>query len=152
MSMGYGLGNESEDCKDSQKSNSRASRTSKVSSYFSSIFSGIGVSLSRIVKSAFTSLDPDNKQAPVLALAEVKGTGIKLHREDWKSVLISSLGNMFEWFDFAIFGFFASEIGAAFFSSSSANSQLLNTFAVFGAAFVFRPVGAVVFGEVSHRS
>lgn len=55
-------------------------------------------------------------------------------------------GNFLEQFDFFLFGFYATHIAAAFFPASSEFASLMMTFAVFGAGFLMRPLGAVVLG------
>ena len=47
-------------------------------------------------------------------------------------------GNMYEWYDFAVYGLLSSEIGANFFPKSSKQLQLINSFGVFLAAFLMR--------------
>lgn len=54
-------------------------------------------------------------------------------------------------YDFAVYGLLAPEIGAAFFPSSSKELQLVSSFGVYLAAFVMRPIGAIVFGEIGDR-
>lgn len=56
-----------------------------------------------------------------------------------------------EWFDFAIYGFFATAIGTNFFPSSSPTASLLSTLAVYGVAFLMRPVGGFVIGAIGDR-
>lgn len=60
-------------------------------------------------------------------------------------------GNFLEYFDFAVYGFFAAAIGAAFFPASDQSTQLLKSLAVFGVAFLLRPVGGVLFGLIGDR-
>jgi MHS family citrate/tricarballylate:H+ symporter-like MFS transporter len=64
-------------------------------------------------------------------------------------------GNFLEQFDFFLFGFYATSIAHAFFPTSSDFASLMLTFAVFGAGFLMRPLGAVVLGayidEVGRR-
>ncbi|BBP77620.1 MFS transporter [Pseudomonas sp. Ost2] len=55
-------------------------------------------------------------------------------------------GNFLEQFDFFLFGFYATYIAAAFFPASSEFASLMMTFAVFGAGFLMRPLGAVILG------
>src|SRR5690348_6283437 len=55
-------------------------------------------------------------------------------------------GNFLEQFDFFLFGFYATQIAAVFFPSSSEFASLMMTFAVFGAGFLMRPIGAIVLG------
>jgi MFS transporter, MHS family, proline/betaine transporter len=61
------------------------------------------------------------------------------------------IGNVLEWFDYAVFGFFSNEIGAAFFPSSNPTAQQLKAFAVFGIGFLARPIGSIVLGRVGDR-
>lgn len=66
-------------------------------------------------------------------------------------IVAASVGNFVEWFDFALYGFFATLIAELFFPSESAGTALLKTFAVFAVAFAFRPLGGVFFGQLGDR-
>ncbi|MGW0163292.1 MFS transporter [Mycobacterium sp. NPDC003323] len=68
-----------------------------------------------------------------------------------KAVIGASIGNAVEWFDFAIYGFLATYIAANFFPSGNDTAALLNTFAIFAAAFFMRPLGGFVFGPLGDR-
>jgi MFS transporter, MHS family, proline/betaine transporter len=68
-----------------------------------------------------------------------------------RTVLAGLVGNTLEWFDFAVYGYFASEIGAQFFPQSSPTAQLLLAFAVFALGFIARPIGGLVLGAVGDR-
>jgi MHS family proline/betaine transporter-like MFS transporter len=57
-------------------------------------------------------------------------------------------GNVMEWYDFALFGYFAPVIAQLFFPADHHLVSLVNTFGVFAAGFLMRPVGAVMFGYV----
>jgi MHS family proline/betaine transporter-like MFS transporter len=57
-------------------------------------------------------------------------------------------GNILEWYDFSIYGFFAYAIGSNFFPSHSAATSLIDAFGVFAAGFLMRPLGALVFGHI----
>lgn len=61
------------------------------------------------------------------------------------------IGNFMEWFDFAIYGFFAISIGKTFFPSDNPVTSLLSTLAVYGVAFLMRPVGGLFFGLLADR-
>lgn len=63
----------------------------------------------------------------------------------------ASIGNAVEWYDFAIYGFLATRIADKFFPPGNDTAALLNTFAVFAAAFFVRPVGGFVFGPMGDR-
>ena len=66
-----------------------------------------------------------------------------------KAVVAASIGNFIEWFEYTLFGFFAAAIATNFFPGGS--SSLIGTFAVFGVAFVLRPLGALAFGHLGDR-
>ena len=60
-------------------------------------------------------------------------------------------GNFLEMFDFLLFGFYATDIAKTFFPSTSEFVSLMQTFAVFGAGFLMRPLGAIVLGAYIDR-
>lgn len=62
------------------------------------------------------------------------------------------MGNFVEWFDFTLYGFTAAVIAATFFPAESGSAALLGAFAIYGVAFVARPLGAVVFGHIGDRA
>lgn len=68
-----------------------------------------------------------------------------------RTALAGLIGNMLEWFDFAVYGYFASDIGSQFFPKSSASAQQLLAFAVFAIGFFARPIGSLVLGMVGDR-
>jgi MHS family proline/betaine transporter-like MFS transporter len=68
-----------------------------------------------------------------------------------RTALAGLIGNVLEWFDFAVYGYFATAIGRQFFPQSSAGAQQLLAFAVFALGFGARPVGSVVLGRVGDR-
>src|SRR5271170_1922833 len=62
-------------------------------------------------------------------------------------IFASSLGNVFEWYDFYLYGWTAAQIGKAFYSAFDANTQFIFALLTFSAGFVVRPIGALVFGR-----
>ena len=68
-----------------------------------------------------------------------------------RAVTGASIGNAVEWFDFAIYGFLATFIAGQFFPAGDETAALLNTFAIFAAAFFMRPLGGFVFGPLGDR-
>ncbi len=68
-----------------------------------------------------------------------------------RSVVAGAVGNMLEWYDFAVFGFFAAAIGSQFFPSDDRLAGLLNTFAVFAVGYLARPIGGMLFGYIGDR-
>ena len=63
----------------------------------------------------------------------------------------ASIGNAVEWYDFAIYGFLATVISVKFFPPGNETAALLNTFAIFAAAFFMRPLGGLFFGPLGDR-
>ena len=71
---------------------------------------------------------------------------------DFKISFISILGNILEWYDFAVFGFFSDVIADNFFappSTPDSDAPLIETFVVFGLAYVARPFGGAIIGRMS---
>lgn len=68
-----------------------------------------------------------------------------------KAVVAATIGNFVEWYDFTIYGYFATVIAAQFFTSEDPLAAVMATFAVFGVAFVVRPLGALVMGSIGDR-
>ena len=60
----------------------------------------------------------------------------------------SSLGTMFEWYDFFLYGALAGEIARHFFSGVNETTGFIFALAAFAAGFIVRPLGALVFGRV----
>ena len=63
-----------------------------------------------------------------------------------RTAIAGLIGNVLEWFDFAVYGYFASDIGRQFFPQSSPTAQQLLAFAVFALGFFARPIGSLVLG------
>jgi MFS family permease len=63
-------------------------------------------------------------------------------------ILASSLGTLFEWYDFYLYGSLAVFFGGKFFPPGNETAQLLASLATFGAGFGVRPLGALVFGHI----
>jgi MHS family proline/betaine transporter-like MFS transporter len=75
----------------------------------------------------------------------------RIHRNQWRLIIAVSAGNALEWFDFVIYGYFAVTIAKLFFPVSSDTASVLLTLITFGAAFVVRPLGALVIGNYADR-
>ena len=65
-----------------------------------------------------------------------------------KVILASSLGTVFEWYDFYLYGSLAAIIGAKFFSQYPENTRNIFALLAFAAGFLVRPFGAIVFGRL----
>jgi MFS family permease len=66
-------------------------------------------------------------------------------------VLASSTGTAFEWYDFFIYGAVAPTIAKNFFSELDPTAGLLVSLAIFATGFLFRPLGALIFGRLGDR-
>lgn len=61
------------------------------------------------------------------------------------------VGNIMEWYDFAVYGYFAPIIGAHFFPSEDPTASVIAAFGVFAAGFLMRPFGSMVFGHIGDK-
>ena len=68
-----------------------------------------------------------------------------------KVVAAGMIGNVLEWYDFAIYGYFATAIGRHFFPHEDPVAQLLSAFGVFAVGYMMRPVGGVIIGHIGDR-
>lgn len=85
-----------------------------------------------------------------MALPKSGDSGSRRHTS-WRLLIAISIGNALEWFDFVIYGYFAEIISRNYFSANDRTVSLLVTFGIFGAAFIVRPIGAVVIGNYADR-
>lgn len=69
----------------------------------------------------------------------------------FKTVTTSLIGNLFEWYDFALFGYFAPIIGKLFFPSDDPMVELIAAFGIFSVGFIVRPIGGIIFGHIGDR-
>jgi MFS family permease len=69
-------------------------------------------------------------------------------REEKKVIFASSLGTVFEWYDFYLYAVLAPFFAALFFPSGNDTAALLSAFATYAAGFLVRPFGALVFGRI----
>lgn len=70
-----------------------------------------------------------------------------------KALVAGSVGNFIEWYEFGVYGYFATIIAARFFTPEGGSEveALVRTYASFALAFCFRPVGAALFGRLGDR-
>ncbi|HEY3795404.1 MAG TPA: MFS transporter [Bradyrhizobium sp.] len=68
-----------------------------------------------------------------------------------KLVIATSIGNALEWYDIAIYGYFAVYISKAFFPNSDPTISLLLTLGTFALSFITRPLGGVILGMYADR-
>ncbi|MBB4954794.1 MFS family permease [Agrobacterium vitis] len=81
-------------------------------------------------------------------VAVSRGTPRNMTREERKVIFASSLGTVFEWYDFYLYGSLAIYIGATFFSQYPETTRNIFTLLAFAAGFLVRPFGALVFGRL----
>ena len=68
-----------------------------------------------------------------------------------RAIVVSTIGNALEWFDFLVYGFFAVIISKLYFPATNPTISLLATWATFGVGFLTRPLGGIVLGAVADR-
>jgi MFS family permease len=86
-----------------------------------------------------------------MAISTTAGTmpkGQEGSQNDWLVIGASSLGTVFEWYDFYLYGLLATVISAQFFSGVNDTTGFIFALAAFAAGFAVRPFGALVFGRL----
>src|SRR5215475_13334990 len=66
-------------------------------------------------------------------------------------IAAGAIGNILEWYDFAIYGYFALSIGHNFFPQSDPVAQVLSAFGVFALGYLMRPLGGALTGTTADR-
>jgi len=69
----------------------------------------------------------------------------------WQVITASSVGTVIEWYDFYIFGSLSSIISMSFFPKDDPTAAFISTLATFGAGFVARPFGGIIFGKLGDQ-
>lgn len=84
-----------------------------------------------------------------MAVTAIVGSSSRgMSREEKKVIFASSLGTVFEWYDFYLYGSLAAFIGATFFSQYPEATRNIFALLAFAAGFLVRPFGALVFGRI----
>ena len=81
-------------------------------------------------------------------LTATQATSTGMTKDERFVILASSLGTVFEWYDFYLYGSLASIIGAQFFSAYPPATRDIFALLAFAAGFLVRPFGAIVFGRI----
>lgn len=68
-----------------------------------------------------------------------------------RAIYAGIAGNVMEWYDFAVYGYFARTIGQLYFPAEDLHMSLLAAYGAFAVGFVMRPLGAVLFGYIGDR-
>src|SRR6476619_3150514 len=87
-------------------------------------------------------------ERPMAMAATAGGVPRPMTREDRKVILASSVGTIFEWYDFYLAGALAANISANFFSGVNPTAGFIFTLLGFAAGFAVRPFGALFFGSL----
>jgi MFS family permease len=90
----------------------------------------------------------DTPMSVQAATADATARSRPMTREEKRVILASSLGTVFEWYDFYLYGSLAAIIGAQFFSQYPEATRNVFALLAFAAGFLVRPFGALVFGRL----
>jgi len=74
-----------------------------------------------------------------------------LRPETRHRVMAGFIGNVVEWYDFALYGYLAGIIAPVFFPADNPTAGLIATYGIFAAGFLMRPIGAAFFGWFGDR-
>src|ERR1051326_208188 len=66
-------------------------------------------------------------------------------------IIAGAIGNVLEWYDFAIYGYFAASIGATFFPKEDQVAQILSAFGIFAIGYLMRPLGGAMIGHIGDK-
>ena len=78
-------------------------------------------------------------------------TGDNSKNTQIRAIAAAVVGNAMEWYDFVVFGFFATVLSQLFFPQGDDRAALLLTLATFGVGFCSRPIGGLFFGFYADR-
>jgi len=81
-------------------------------------------------------------------MTQASARGAGMTREEKFVIFASSLGTIFEWYDFYLYAVLAPFFAALFFPAGNDTAALLSAFATYAAGFLVRPFGALIFGRI----
>jgi MFS transporter, MHS family, proline/betaine transporter len=87
-----------------------------------------------------------------MAIEAMRGAASPQRRRLSGVIVAATIGNVLEWFDFLVYGFFAVTIAQVFFPAGNPTVSLLLTFGAFGLTYLARPLGAVIVGTYTDRA
>ena len=73
------------------------------------------------------------------------------HAVSMKTIMSAAFATLIEWFDFTIYIYIASYISELFFPPQHGLASLIETFGIFAAGYLMRPIGGIVFGQLGDR-
>lgn len=68
-----------------------------------------------------------------------------------RTIITGVIGNLMEWYDFAIYGYMVPIISTLFFPSEDPLASIIATFSAFAAGYFARPIGGIIFGHIGDR-
>src|SRR5258708_9664448 len=89
-----------------------------------------------------------------MAFSAVEGrdvASVPKQQDVTKLIVATSIGNALEWYDIAVYGYFAIYVSKAFFPNDDPTMSLLLTFGTFGLSYLARPIGGVMLGAYADR-
>src|SRR5712672_1320428 len=87
-------------------------------------------------------------KTPMAMLTETSARASGMTKDEKFVIFASSLGTVFEWYDFYLYATLAPFFAALFFPSGNDTAALLSAFATYAAGFLIRPFGALIFGRI----
>jgi len=72
-------------------------------------------------------------------------------RLEHRQVYAGAIGNVLEWYDFAVYAYLAPIVGKVFFPSSDAVTSILATYGAMAVGYFSRPLGSMLFGHLGDR-
>src|SRR5215471_18756582 len=81
-------------------------------------------------------------------MTQASARGAGMTKEERFVIFASSLGTIFEWYDFYLYAVLAPFFAALFFPAGNDTAALLSAFATYAAGFLVRPFGAIIFGRI----
>src|SRR5580693_8327842 len=103
---------------------------------------------SQCERAAFRQFTKIREATPMATLTQTSVRGRGMTSEEKFVIFASSLGTVFEWYDFYLYAVLAPFFAALFFPSGNDTAALLSAFATYAAGFLVRPFGAIIFGRI----
>src|SRR5580692_5921365 len=103
---------------------------------------------SQCERAAFRQFTKIREATPMATLTQTSVRGRGMTSEEKFVIFASSLGTVFEWYDFYLYAVLAPFFASLFFPSGNDTAALLSAFATYAAGFLVRPFGALIFGRI----
>ena len=84
-------------------------------------------------------------------LAPNRGSRLVISGNTRRVIAAGAIGNVLEWYDFAIYGYFATAIGRTFFPREDPVAQVLSAFGIFAVGYLMRPLGGALVGHIGDK-